>query len=157
MNRIKLLRKEKKISQVKLAEVLGVHQTAISQWETGRTNPDLDSAKKLAAYFNVTLDYLLAGEEFRNPALPTSAATEEERAGMLPAIRHRFPLLGDIACGEPIFADEDKEPQATEETPTVAVAVEPPQMEPAEEPPAEPSEMISEPEGEPEPEEPPEP
>ncbi|MBQ4349965.1 MAG: helix-turn-helix domain-containing protein [Clostridia bacterium] len=109
MNRIKLLRKEKKISQVKLAEVLGVHQTAISQWETGRTNPDLDTAKKLAAYFNVTLDYLLAGEEFRNPALPTSAATEEERAGMLPAIRHRFPLLGDIACGEPIFADEDKE------------------------------------------------
>ena len=56
-----------------------------------------------------------------------------------------------------IFADEDKEPQATEETPTVAVAVEPPQMEPVEEPPAEPSEMISEPEGEPEPEEPPEP
>ena len=101
MNRIKLLRKEKKISQVKLAEVLGVHQTAISQWETGRTNPDLDTAKKLAAYFNVTLDYLLAGEEFRNP--------EEGRAGMLPAIRHRFPLLGDIACGEPIFADEDKE------------------------------------------------
>ena len=48
MNRIKQLRKEKGISQVKLAETLGVHQTAISQWETGRTNPDLDTAKKLA-------------------------------------------------------------------------------------------------------------
>ncbi|MBO6053849.1 MAG: helix-turn-helix domain-containing protein [Clostridia bacterium] len=109
MNRIKQLRKEKSISQVKLAEVLGVHQTAISQWETGRTNPDLDTAKKLAAYFNVTLDYLLAGEEFRNPALPTAEATSEERAGMLPAARRRYPLLGDIACGEPIFADEDRD------------------------------------------------
>ena len=109
MNRIKILRKEKHISQVALAEVLGVHQTAISQWETGRTNPDLDTAKRLAAYFNVTLDYLLAGEEFRNPSLPTSAMTDEEKAGMIPAARRRYPMLGDIACGEPIFAEEDRD------------------------------------------------
>ena len=109
MNRIKQLRKEKGISQVKLAETLGVHQTAISQWETGRTNPDLDTAKKLAACFNVTLDYLLAGEEFRNPTLPTVSPTDGEKKDFLTTLRKRFPLLGDIACGEPIFAEEDRE------------------------------------------------
>ena len=109
MNRIKQLRKEKNISQVKMAEILCVKQTAISQWETGRTNPDLDTAKKLGAFFGVTLDYLLAGEEFRNPTLPTVTPTDAERASFLPAARRRYPLVGNIACGEPVFADEDRE------------------------------------------------
>lgn len=37
MNKIKELRVKRKISQQKLAAALNVHQTAISQWETGRT------------------------------------------------------------------------------------------------------------------------
>ena len=109
MNRIRKLRKEKNVSQVKLAEYLGVHETAISQWETGRTNPDLATAKKLAAYFGVTLDYLLAGEEFRNPTLPTTEATGDEAKSFLSVNRRRYPMLGDIACGEPIFAEEDRD------------------------------------------------
>lgn len=109
MNRIRKLRKEKNISQVKLAEYLGVHQTAISQWETGRTNPDLATAKKLAAYFGVTLDYLLAGEEFRTPTLPTSEIGEDDAQNFVSVNRRRYPMLGDIACGEPLFADEEQE------------------------------------------------
>ena len=108
MNRIRKLRKEKKVSQVKLAEYLGVHQTAISQWETGRTNPDLATAKKLAAYFSVTLDYLLAGEEFRSPTLPTSELTTDDEGKVAAVARRRYPMLGEIACGEPVFADEDR-------------------------------------------------
>ena len=42
MNIIKDLRKRAKLSQIELAELCGVHQTAVSQWEKGRTNPDTD-------------------------------------------------------------------------------------------------------------------
>lgn len=59
MNRIKELRKSRGLSQAQLASELKVHQTAVSQWETGRTDPDMDSARMLSDYFGVTIDYLL--------------------------------------------------------------------------------------------------
>ena len=59
MNRVKELRKKSGYSQQKLAKILNVHQTAISQWETERTSPDIDIASKMAAVFLVSLDYLL--------------------------------------------------------------------------------------------------
>lgn len=58
-DKIKELRKAAKYSQEELAKRLNVHQTAVSQWEQGRTTPDLDTVKKLANIFNVSTDYLL--------------------------------------------------------------------------------------------------
>ena len=59
MNRIKELRKAKNISQQKLADMLQVHQTAVSQWETARTAPDMTSLTAMARIFGVSTDYLL--------------------------------------------------------------------------------------------------
>ena len=59
MNRIKKLRHERKLSQTDLAKSINVHQTAISQWETNKTNPDMSTALLLADFFEVSLDYLL--------------------------------------------------------------------------------------------------
>lgn len=56
MNRVKELRKLNGYSQVKLANKLNVHQTAISQWETGRTSPDMDVAAEMAQLFGVSLN-----------------------------------------------------------------------------------------------------
>lgn len=63
MNNIRLLRVKSGLSQRELAEKLHVHQTAISQWESGRVNPDMQSQKNLAAFFDVTIDYLLGMSE----------------------------------------------------------------------------------------------
>ena len=63
MSRIKELRKASGYSQQKLAQILNVHQTAISQWETERTNPDIDIASQLSDLFDVSLDYLLGRTE----------------------------------------------------------------------------------------------
>ena len=63
MNRVKELRTAHGISQKALAAYLGVHQTAVSQWETGRTDPDTSTAIRLAEYFNVSMDRLLGREE----------------------------------------------------------------------------------------------
>ncbi|MGL4606206.1 MAG: helix-turn-helix domain-containing protein [Eubacteriaceae bacterium] len=59
MNKFKQLRKELGFSQVALAETLGVTQTAVSQWETGKSNPDIEILKKLSKSYHVTIDYLL--------------------------------------------------------------------------------------------------
>lgn len=40
-----------------------VHQTAVSQWESGKVNPDVQTQKKLAIFFGVTIDYLLGESE----------------------------------------------------------------------------------------------
>lgn len=70
MNRIKELRKEKHISQQKLADMLKVHQTAVSQWETARTTPDMASLTAMARLFEVSTDYLLGLDHVRLPAPP---------------------------------------------------------------------------------------
>lgn len=37
----------------------GISQTAFSNWKSGRTKPELESLKKLSAYFNVPIEYFL--------------------------------------------------------------------------------------------------
>ena len=67
MIRLKELRKEKGISQEQLARNLGINQTAVSQWETGRTLPSADLIYKMAEYFNVSTDYLLGRTPYKRP------------------------------------------------------------------------------------------
>lgn len=56
---IRQLRKEKDITQEQLAEFLSISSRAVSQWETGKTMPDISQLPVLANIFNVTTDYLL--------------------------------------------------------------------------------------------------
>lgn len=62
MNQIKSLRKAKKITQKQLGDVLGVAESTISMYESGNRQPDVDTMRKIADYFNVTIDYLIGGE-----------------------------------------------------------------------------------------------
>ena len=59
MNKYKKLRKEINISQAQLADMLGVSQTAVSQWETDKNYPDVTTLKSIAEIFCVSTDYLL--------------------------------------------------------------------------------------------------
>lgn len=59
MNRIAILRKERKLSQKELGAVIGVAQNTICNWENGKRDPDYDSLKKMAFFFNCSTDYLL--------------------------------------------------------------------------------------------------
>ena len=57
--RLKELRKEKGISQLKLAIDLSTNQNSISRCETGERECDYAMLIKIADYFNVSIDYLL--------------------------------------------------------------------------------------------------
>lgn len=63
MNRLKELRKEKKISQKKLSEIFGVTEKTISRWENEEVQIKPDKTQELADYFGVSVGYLLGYEE----------------------------------------------------------------------------------------------
>lgn len=57
------LRKNKGMTQEKLAESLYVSRTAISKWESGRGYPNIESLKDISKFFDVSIDDLLSGEK----------------------------------------------------------------------------------------------
>lgn len=88
MNIIKTLRKEKNLTQSRLAELCGVHQTAVSQWEKGRTMPDAESLRILSEVLGASVDTILG------TAAPSSDGV-------------RIPVLGYVRAGSPVEAIED--------------------------------------------------
>lgn len=62
-NSIKKLREEKGMTQDELAEKLNVTRQAVSNWETGRTQPDIETLTKLAEVFDVSVERIIYGSE----------------------------------------------------------------------------------------------
>ena len=56
---IKEMRKKRNLTQGDLAVQLGITQGAVSQWESGLTNPTLETLVKIAEVLNCTVDELL--------------------------------------------------------------------------------------------------
>ena len=59
MNRIRDLREDRDLRQIDVAEATGIDQKTISNYETGKTNPDSFAIIKLADFFGVSADYLI--------------------------------------------------------------------------------------------------
>lgn len=62
-NRIEEIRKEKGIRQEDFAKALGVSRQTISSLETGRYNPSISLAYKIARYFSLTIEDVFIFEE----------------------------------------------------------------------------------------------
>lgn len=65
-DRLKELRKSKKISQLKLAEVLGVDRTMIGKYELKNHQPSNEILEKMAVFLEVSPAYLMGYDEFIN-------------------------------------------------------------------------------------------
>lgn len=63
-NRISVLRAERKISRQQLAEAIGVHYQTVGYIERGEFNPSLQLALKIAAYFDVPVEFLFSVTPF---------------------------------------------------------------------------------------------
>lgn len=59
MNRIRELRENAGLRQIDVAKATGIDQKTLSNYETGKTNPDSYSLIQLADFFNVSIDYLV--------------------------------------------------------------------------------------------------
>lgn len=57
------LRKEKKLTQLELANALNYSDKSVSKWENGDTIPDIEVIKRLADFFNISVDSLIGSPE----------------------------------------------------------------------------------------------
>lgn len=65
MNRLKELRKEKKLTQQEIADEIGVTKRTYVYWEQGKHQIKSDKAKQLADYFGVSMGYLLGFTDYK--------------------------------------------------------------------------------------------
>lgn len=107
--KIKQARIDKGLTQEELASKLGYKsRSSVNKIETGGRDIPRSQIKKIAEILQVSPISLLGFEDER-PARDDLSALAERYDNILPVKLKRFPLLGEIACGEPIFANEDKE------------------------------------------------
>ena len=103
MNRIRLLRKQKKMTQKELAYYLQIADSTLSYWEMGKYEPDIDSLKKLSKFFSVPIDYIV-GDNFSE-----SGITAESIAGA--SIGEQTHFSAALKVAEPVTVYESKQTQ----------------------------------------------
>ncbi len=64
MKGLKIIRKEKKLNQLKVAMDLNISREALSHYENGKREPSIEMLNKLSKYFNVSIDFLINGKDF---------------------------------------------------------------------------------------------
>ena len=100
---IKNLRKSHKMTQEELATKLGFQtKSAICKIEKNQRDVSQSTIAKLSKIFDVSPSYILGFEE-------RAESPDLSRYGLRPIVKKRLPLLGNIACGEPKYANEDRE------------------------------------------------
>ena len=62
MEKLKELRSAKGMTQSQLGEFIGAKKSAICLWESGKRQPDQETLVRLAAFFSVSVDYLLGND-----------------------------------------------------------------------------------------------
>lgn len=97
--RLKELRKQKKMTQRQLANKLFVDCSSVTKWETGKAFPDFGNQKKLAEILDCSLDYLLGRDTNVN-------YDRLKQEGFYNPKVKKIPVIGYVAAGLPIYADE---------------------------------------------------
>ena len=104
--RLKFLRKQRKITQEELAKSINVERSSVGKYETG-TTPSMEILVRISNYFGVSVDFLLGKTQEPN----LNEHYNERDIFSIPGIetikKKKLPILGSVACGEPIFADEE--------------------------------------------------
>ncbi len=65
--RLAKIRKDKDLTQQKMADVIGIHVSQIKRYESGDTQPSLEVLRKIALALNISADLLLFDEDERRP------------------------------------------------------------------------------------------
>lgn len=61
---LKILRKQRRLNQQRVAMDLHISREALSYYENGKREPSLALLVAMSQYFNVSINYLITGEEF---------------------------------------------------------------------------------------------
>ncbi|NBI64904.1 XRE family transcriptional regulator [Clostridiales bacterium] len=107
---IKKLRTEQGMTLEDLGNKVGVGKSTVRKWENGViANMRRDKIAKVATALNVSPAYLMGWEDADNTINSNRNLDISDFDNIYPIETKRIPLLGDIACGQPIYANEDRE------------------------------------------------
>ena len=107
-DRIRQVRQEQDVTQQELADYIGVSKQAVYKYENNIvTNIPTDKVDAIAKRLKVSPAYLMGWEEQPTPK-PTSPAPIPPGFEPMPKMK-KIPLIGSIACGEPITAEQNIE------------------------------------------------
>lgn len=104
--RIKQLRKQHGLTQKELADKCGYTSlTTINKIELGINNVPISVVEKIAKVFGCSPSYLMGWSDSRNDYPQENLFKYDNIA---PISTQRIPMLGNIACGEPIYAEDER-------------------------------------------------
>lgn len=86
--------------QNEVAKDLGFPPTTFNTWCMGKVMPKMGKVQAIADYFDIVKSDLLESKEKREAS---------KISNIFPITTHKLPMLGEIACGEPRFTNEDRE------------------------------------------------
>lgn len=95
MNRVKEIRLKHGVTQTEIAEVAGVSQRAVSQWETGKTDPSAASVSKIAAKYGEDAETIVFEDTKKDPVTTIELSAGEKK--LIQAIREIAPDKRDVA------------------------------------------------------------
>ena len=106
---IKNYRKEHHISARSFAKLAGFSNAYISLLENDKVNsPSIDALNSIANAMGLSLDAMLRSVDDMNVRLSKEASGYQSVKNIFPVPEmHKVPLIGTIACGEPIYADQE--------------------------------------------------
>lgn len=96
--RLQELRRKAGYSQEQVAEKLGISRQAISKWESGQGNPEIDNVVKLTEIYNVSADYILLGRENNISVSELDKKTEPEKKTMSKEAKVTLAVISVIAA-----------------------------------------------------------
>ena len=103
---IKRIRLEHGLSQAELGKIAGVSDKAVSTWELGIKVPRMGAVEKMATYFGIAKSVIV---DDAKPADPSASPTPIPPGFQPMPAMDTVPLVGRIACGTPITAEQNVE------------------------------------------------
>lgn len=104
---LKNLRTSRGITQGELAAMLDVSRSTVGMYETGGREPDFETMEAIADIFNVDMDYLMGRTQVERKH-PITPPAQKIPPGFSPLPEMvQVPLIGTIACGTPITAEQN--------------------------------------------------
>lgn len=111
--RLRELRETRNLSMDKMIELYNtkydakMNKSTLSRYENGLQNPIFTVVRNLADFFEVPVDYISGLSDTKS--FTQNMYDELTRLGICPITTKKFRMLGNVACGEPIFANEEYE------------------------------------------------
>jgi len=102
------------VTAYQVGKATGISTSTLSEWKNGKYTPKTDKLQKIADYFNVPVEYLLTGEK----KSPDNMSEDDNINKIINVLKNnpdvlsvsptrKVPILGSIACGTPILAEQN--------------------------------------------------